>query len=157
MCNFWEIFNKPSVETCMSQKTPHTFNRDGWSKSLYDFKLCSINLYPLFWDMMSQYYTFFHHKVTFFPIYHNIIKFTSSENLDQVTQTPIKGVTNQWKVIHKNLNSVLYHIREYKHHTYVDMAYALDNPKVILLNANVLYGQLKVVLSWSFKTIDIWL
>ena len=63
-----EFFNKPPVETSMTQETPDSLDISrGWQ--LFDnIDLCPIHFYTLLRHSMSENNSFSDHKVTLFPV-----------------------------------------------------------------------------------------
>ena len=74
-------------------------------------------------------FLFSHNEVAPFLIKHKIALFTPFQYLIQMHQTTIKLVTYQKEIVHKYLNSVLYHIWKYRHNAMLEGLLSIMQPK----------------------------
>ena len=86
-----KVFDESPVESGMAKKASNTFDIHWW-RELYDYiNLCFVNFNASRSNFVTEYNTFGHHEMAFFPIKHEVGFSTPLQDGVQVIQAHIIG------------------------------------------------------------------
>lgn len=146
------------VESSMPQKSPNGFNWGGRWKLLNGVDFHFINLNCVLRYLVPYHNSFMNNKLALVTIQHQGGFLTSFQHLCQNFASNNQKNLQRQKKKSSIKNSMISSMRSWKivgMHLW-KVAGALHNPNNIPRYAKVPKGQIKFILSWSFKAMGIW-